>query len=172
MKKARDRILRNLQSFAGQPWYVPMVCALSVLDGFLCVVPLIPLLLPAIACRPRRWFAISLAVGFSCALGAVLVAGFAGTQGRESLLQHWPGLFQSPTWKTAEPLLSRYGAVGLFAMGVSPVPQQPALILAGLGHLSLWLVFGIAWASATLKFSVVNGIISAGSRYFFRSELA
>src|SRR5690348_12222198 len=97
-----SRLFQNLKKFAGNTWFPILVALLAGLDAFVLVVPIEPLMIPAILAHRKRWFLIPVWISIGSALGAIALAEFIRLYGTP-FVHHWmPDLMNSDTWTQAQ----------------------------------------------------------------------
>jgi membrane protein YqaA with SNARE-associated domain len=143
-------IFRSLQRYLGQWWYPPLVALLAGADAFILVVPVDALLVPCLLARPRRWLSTVLLVAAGSALGGVLLAGLVDSDLIRGAFFH--GLEKGPEWARAADWMGRYGLFGLLFFSLGPLPQQPALVMAGLARLNLFSMFATILLGRLMKY--------------------
>ncbi len=87
--------------------------------------------------------------------GALLLAYLAGHYGLPWIETHFPEIVASATWIQINELLEKFGLSFLFGYSATPLPQQPAVLLAGLAEVGL-LAMGLSmFAGRLIKFSIM-----------------
>lgn len=149
-----DRFLTfisSLQSKGYDKSYPFIVAALAALDLFILVVPTDALLISAVFLKPRRWISISLVVAFGSALGALALAGIAA-----DFPNHLPQALtvgaDGGAWEKTRNIFEHYGFWALTILSISPVPQQPGVVIAGLSQVPLWDVFASVFLGRIVKY--------------------
>lgn len=104
--------------------------------------------------KRRRWFLIAVFFAFCAASSATLLAHLLSVYGETLLSQvSQDGFTRSGTWLDTKVLIQNYGAGALGILSLSPIPQQPGIIAAGLAHLELPKIFAAFMLARTLKYS-------------------
>lgn len=153
-------MLERLKKFADRSWYAPLVGLLAGADQFIIIVPIEWLMIPSVLLNPRRWLRNALWITTGCTVGAVALAAIADFYGM-SIIQHWaPRVVESANWIRSLKYMNDHGAWALLLIAASPLPQQPAVALAGLSHMSLAKVFIAVWIGRAIKYCVVAYIAS------------
>lgn len=153
-------LLERLKKFADRAWYAPLVGALAGADQFIVVVPIEWLMIPSVLLKPHRWLRTALWVTTGCALGALALASVADLYGM-SLIARWaPNVVHSGNWVRSMAFINDKGAWALLLISAGPLPQQPAVALAGLSHMSLFKVFAAVWTGRAVKYCTVAYIAS------------
>lgn len=153
-------LLERLKGFADRAWYAPLVGLLAGADQFIVIVPIEWLMIPSVLLNPRRWLRTALWVTTGCALGAFALASVADIYGMQ-LIEHWaPKVVQSENWIRSMGYINSKGAWALLVIAAGPLPQQPAVALAGLSHMSPLKVFLAIWSGRALKYCTVAYIAS------------
>jgi membrane protein YqaA with SNARE-associated domain len=149
------KTLARLKTFANRPWYAPMVGFFAGADQFIIVVPIEWLIIPGVLVRPKRWLGTALWVSTGCALGALALASVTDIYGQPFIEHAMPSLSHSPHWNQYLGYLQHGSAWALALIALSPLPQQPAVALAGLTHMPLLHVFVAVWFGRSLKYGFV-----------------
>jgi membrane protein YqaA with SNARE-associated domain len=140
-KAKKPSKLDRLKRFADRPWYPALVGFLAGADQFIVIVPIEGLMIPSVLLNPRRWFRTAVWISSGCTLGALHVV-------------------QSKEWAHSMTFIQSKGAWALFLISAGPLPQQPAVALAGLSHMPLAKVGLAVWLGRTLKYCVVGYLAS------------
>ncbi len=93
--------VKVLQRFADRFWYPPLIGILAALDNFVIVVPNDGILISSSMLIPRRWFVLALSVAVGSTVGVLSLAAVVEFQGLPLILEIYPGLNESQTWKLA-----------------------------------------------------------------------
>lgn len=144
--------LRGLKKFSDRGWYAPLIGLLAGMDQFIVVVPIEWLMIPNILFRPKNWLRTSLIVTTGCALGALALAALADVYGATLISQWAPSVVHSAGWARSTAYINQGGAWALLLVAASPLPQQPAVALAGLSHMSLGKIFAAIWVGRAIKY--------------------
>jgi membrane protein YqaA with SNARE-associated domain len=144
-----------LQSFADRIWYPPMIGFLAALDNILIVIPNDGILISSSMLTPRRWFFLALCVAIGSTIGATALATLIEVQGLPWILNLFPGVDQSTTWKLTEDFFQDYGLLVVFAVALTPIMQQPAVILASLANTPLLHLGAVIFVGRFIKFLIM-----------------
>lgn len=157
-KKLHDRIrsyVTRLENFADRPWYPPLIGLLAALDNIVIVIPNDGILVASSMLIPKRWpiFAICVAIGST--IGAMILSTLVQFHGLPWILEYYPGINETEIWNWTEKFFDQYGLLLVFAIGASPIMQQPVVILAALANTSQWSLALAIFAGRMLKFTVM-----------------
>lgn len=149
-QKFHDKIKyysKRLQRFTDRKWFPPFVGLLALLDIFFVVIPTDGILISSSMITPRRWPLLAVNAAIGSTLGALVLALLVSQHGLPWILDIYPGLDQSHSWKWSLAFFDKYGLLLVFAIAATPLAQQPAVILAGLAqapilHIVLVVLFG------------------------------
>lgn len=144
----------RVQQFINRPWYVALVSLLAGLDLFILVVPSDGLMISAVLARRERWVSTFLWVTTGSALGALLLTGLIQGIGAEAMESLLPSVFNTEGWSGTEAFLASYGAVALALLALSPLPQQPGVVLAALADMPPLVVFLAVWLGRAVKYGL------------------
>ena len=141
------KYVAKLQRFADRFWYPPFIGFLAALDNIVVVIPNDGILISSAMLTPKRWLVLAVCVALGSTVGAMVLASMIELLGLPWILQMYPGVDQSTTWMMTQDFFHQYGLVVVFAVAVTPIMQQPAVILASLAntpltHLALVIFFG------------------------------
>lgn len=147
--------IKNLQKYADRIWYTPLIGILAALDNIIIIIPTDGILISSSILIPKRWilFAISIALGST--LGALFLAWLVEYQGLPWILNFYPGLSESKTWKISMDLFEKYGLILVFIVAVTPLMQQPAVILASLAKTPLIELTAIIFLGRLIKYLIM-----------------
>jgi membrane protein YqaA with SNARE-associated domain len=159
------QVLGRLKKFADRAWYAPFVGMLAGADQFIMIVPIETLMIPSVLLNPKRWFWTALCVTTGCTVGALALSTLASLYGMP-LIEHWaPHVLHSPSWIRSTGYINEKGAWALFAIAIGPLPQQPAVALAGLSHMAPLKVFLAVWLGRAIKYCFFAYLASHAPKY-------
>lgn len=144
-----------LQAFADRLWYPPFIGILAALDNFIIVIPNDGILISSSMLTPKRWLALAFFVAVGSTIGAVGLAAVIEFLGLPWILELFPGVDQSTTWKMTDQFFQEYGLIVVFAVAVTPILQQPAVILASLADTPLLLLASVIFSGRFIKFLIM-----------------
>lgn len=149
------RYVTKLEKFADRVWYAPLIGLLAALDSVIIVIPNDGILVASSMLIPKRWalFAISVAIGST--IGAVMLSFIVEAQGLPWILEYYPGIDDSKIWNICEKFFDEYGLLVVFAIGASPLMQQPVIILAGLADTPIIPLAGSLFLGRIIKFMIM-----------------
>lgn len=156
--QAREKIqayVQALQGFADRLWYPPLIGFLAALDNLILIIPNDGILISSAMLIPRRWILFSLSVAIGSTLGALALAGLVEFQGLPWILEVFPGLDQTRTWSLSQQFFDKYGLLLVFVVALTPVLQQPAVILASLASTPLMELAAVIFFGRLIKFLVM-----------------
>lgn len=147
--------VKRLQRYVNRWWYPPAIAVLAALDNLIVIVPTDGILISSSMINPRRWhfFAVAIAVGSTA--GAVILSYLVEIHGLPWILHMYPGLDQTHTWIWTDRFFSEYGLLLVFAVAMTPLMQQPTVILASLAGESIVQIGLVVLAGRTLKFILI-----------------
>lgn len=160
--------IRRLQEFADRVWYPPFIGLLAALDNFILVIPNDGILISSSMLTPRRWFFLALNVSVGSTVGALALAAIVEHQGLPWLLQIYPDLEQGSSWLWAVEFFDKYGMAFVFLVAVSPLIQQPAIILASLASTPLVDLAAVIFLGRAIKFLLMAYLGSHAPRVLSR----
>jgi membrane protein YqaA with SNARE-associated domain len=152
MPKRIQNWIAVLQRHAQSWWYPPAVALLAALDSILIVIPTDGLLVSATMLAPKRWIYVAFIVTLGSALGALFLGAALELHGLPLLLQWFPGISETQSWKITDQLMDRWGTLALFLVALSPFMQHPAVILAALAGMPLLELFGVVFVGRLIKY--------------------
>lgn len=146
------KVFEPIQRFVDRPWFVPLIAFFAAANLFILFVPTEMLLITAVLAKRSRWLSGSLMVTTGSALGSVLLAALVQWDSSFLSVHLFPGLFQSKAWLDTAAFFARHGSLALGLMALGPLPQQPAVVMAGLTKLNLVWVFLSVWVGRGIKY--------------------
>ncbi|MBP6218223.1 MAG: hypothetical protein KA436_06530 [Oligoflexales bacterium] len=156
--KLRSQIKRYvslLQFFVDRIWYPPLIALLAALDNFIIVIPNDGILISSCMLTPKRWFILALCVTVGSTIGSVGLAMLIEFQGLPWMLDFFPGADQSKIWQLTNEFFQRYGLIIVFVVAVTPIMQQPAIILASLANTPLLILGSVVFLGRFIKFLIM-----------------
>lgn len=160
--------IKRLHRHAKKIWYTPLISLLAFADNFLIVIPNDGVLISSSMIVPRKWlqFAIWMAVGSS--LGAFSLAWIVEQQGVPLIQNYFPSIEQTYAWKWSEIFFKKYGLLFVFIVGISPLMQHPAIILAALANTPLVYLGIVIFLGRVLKFIFLSYLASHAPKYIYK----
>lgn len=144
--------VKVLQHYVDKIWYAPLIGLLAALDNLILIVPNDGILISSSMLRPKRWFVLALFVAVGSTLGAIALAALVEFYGLPWVLETFPGIDETKTWVYSHDFFQKYGLIFVFAMGITPLIQQPAVILASLAETPLWKLTVAVFVGRFAKF--------------------
>ncbi|MBK7844278.1 MAG: hypothetical protein IPJ71_11375 [Bdellovibrionales bacterium] len=144
--------IRDLQLFADRIWYPPLLGFLAALDNLILVIPNDGLLISSSMLTPRKWLALAINVTFGSTLGALALITIVKSQGLPWILEVYPGLDQSHIWLWSLNFFQRYGMFLVFLVALTPIAQQPAVMLASLAQSPTQELCFVIFSGRLIKF--------------------
>lgn len=149
-----------VQHYAYRLWYPPFIGLLALLDNIVIVIPNDGILISSSMLVPKRWWYLALMVAIGSTLGALLLAGIVEWKGLPWILEIFPSLNQSKSWAWSIDFFGNYGLFLVFIVALTPLAQQPAVILASLANTPLWKLAAVVFAGRAIKYFVMAYIAS------------
>lgn len=156
---------QKLERYADRIWYPPLIGLLAALDNLVIIIPNDGILVASTLIIPRRWFAFALSVTIGSTLGAIALNVVADVQGLPWILEFFPGIDQTFAWTWTEGFFGKYGIWVVFAIGASPLMQQPVIILSALADTPVAKLATAIFAGRFIKFMVLSYLASHSPKY-------
>jgi membrane protein YqaA with SNARE-associated domain len=150
------QIMRQLQSFADRPWYLPLIALLGGLDLFILIVPTDGLLISYVMLRPKHWVRAFIALSIGCTLGAWALAFLIQSGSSFFDYQSLHHRIGADTWMWIDNFVDNRGALALGILALLPLPQFPGIVVAALAELPLTEIFFAVLAGRVIKFAVFS----------------
>lgn len=150
--KRLRKYINILQKYADRIWYPPFIGMLAALDNFLIIIPNDGILISSSMLTPRRWLTLATSVAIGSTFGTILLAAFVETKGLEWILEMYPGINETKSWVWTEDFFEKYGMILVFIVAITPLTQQPAIILASLAETPLLLLAATVFSGRFIKF--------------------
>ena len=138
---------------------------LAALDNFVIVIPNDGILISSSMLTPRRWFALAISVAIGSTFGAIILAAFVETQGLAWILEMYPGITETKSWMWTESFFEKYGMLLVFIVAITPMMQQPAIIVASLAETPLFLLAAIIFSGRFIKFLLMAYVGSHAPKF-------
>lgn len=164
-KKYLQIQIKKLQRHTGKKWFTPLLGFLAGLDNIIIIIPTDGLLISSSMLIPKKWFTFALSVTIGSMIGAMALASIVEFQGLPWLLNHYPDLDQTKSWMWSQEFFENYGLLFVFVVGLSPLMQQPAVILAALANTPLYKLAMVVFFGRLLKFMLFAYIASHSPKY-------
>jgi len=153
----KERIVATVRALLGGPWAPFVLAVAACVDIFVVVIPTDAIFLAVVLANPKRWLSAAFMVSLGSVLGAALLAAALQAYGADFIRSLFPSLMDSSSWTRAASLMADYGNFAIFFIGLTPLSQQPVVILSALAGNSVWGIafcllagrlpkyFGYAW---------------------------
>jgi membrane protein YqaA with SNARE-associated domain len=146
---------QKLEKFADRFWYPPLLALLAALDNLIIIIPNDGLLIASSMLIPKRWATFALCVSIGSTIGALTLSSIIEYQGLPWILDFYPSIDKSEMWLFTEKFFGQYGLLVVFAIGISPLSQQPVIILAALANTPMLEFTAVIFASRFIKFMIM-----------------
>lgn len=167
VKKVAQRIFQ-LQKYSRKWWYPSFGAFMAALDQYVVIIPVDGLLASSVLLNPKKWFVLALFFTFGSSFGVLGYVWILHTLGIDNLMSFFPSLFQTQTWEMAEKFFASHGAWVVFFSGISPLPQQPAVIVTALAEVPFWTIAGMLLTGRFLKFVLIAYLSSFAPEKLFK----
>lgn len=157
--------IKKLQRHTAKKWFALLIGFLAALDNVVIIIPTDGILISSTMLIPRKWFTFALSVTIGSMLGAMLLAFIVESQGLPWLLNHYPELEHTKSWIWSQEFFGSYGLLFVFFVGMSPLMQQPAVILAALANTPLYKLAVVIFLGRLVKFMLFAYIASHSPKY-------
>lgn len=157
-----------LQRYVNRWWYPPVIAVLAALDNLVVIVPTDGILISSTMINPRRWFLFAIAISIGSTVGAVVLSYLVEIHGLPWILEMYPGVDQTRTWALTDQFFSQYGMYLVFIVAMTPLMQQPTVILASLAGESIVQIGLVVLAGRTLKFILIAYLASHAPKVLSR----
>ncbi|WP_409479493.1 YqaA family protein [Pseudobdellovibrio sp. HCB154] len=152
LKRLITHAVKLLQYYIDRVWYLPMLSLLAILDVFFIVIPTDGLTISSSMLKPRKWFYFGVFSAAGSVLGAMILCYIVQLYGIHIVETLFPNMQASNFWLQTQKFFDAYGLWLLFAVALSPLSQQPVLILAVLATVPLLQILLITVVGRFLKF--------------------
>lgn len=147
-------LIAILERFSDRPWYFPVACFIAAIDLFVMFIPTEGLLVSSVILQPKKWIQAFMWISVGSALGSTGL-GFASAYYGEAVVHFFvKDALSSPVWVKAQHFLDLHGPLSVGLIAFSPIPLQPAVVLAGLAHMPLFYIFLSVWIARGVKFGL------------------
>lgn len=163
-----QKLIQQLQKYADRLWYPPLIGILAALDNLIVIIPNDGILISSAMLVPKRWTRLALAVTIGSTVGALILAAIIELQGLPWILSIYPGLDDTAIWKSTDSFMQLYGLLVVFVVAVTPLPQQPAVILAALAQTPLIELGLIIFIGRLIKFLIMAYLGSHAPRILYK----
>jgi membrane protein YqaA with SNARE-associated domain len=154
------KITQKLQSFIDRFWYPPLISLLAALDNFFFFIPTDGFLVSSTLMFPKRWFYYATIVTIGSIIGASTLIYFIDLKGLPWVLQMFPGVDQTTMWSITMEFFEKYGLLVVFIISMTPLLQQPAVILATVSDTAIWKLLIVVFFGRYIKYLVIAYIAS------------
>lgn len=166
-KDIHERVIsyiRGLQRFAGRWWYPPLIGLFAIIDNFVFIIPSDGILISSVLLTPKRWLLLALTTTIGSAIGALILASLVEVHGLPLILDFYPSLLETTSWTLTSRFFEEYGLYLVFLVSMTPLMQQPVIILAALAFTPLHELAPVLFFGRGVKFVVLAYIGSHAPR--------
>ena len=144
-----------LQRYADRYWFAPLIGFLAAIDNFVIVIPNEGILISSSMVIPKRWFVFALSVAIGSTLGALALVALVELQGLPFILKIFPGINETSLWAMMLKFFERYGLFFIFVVAITPIAQQPSIILASLANTPFLKLALVVFLGRSIKFFIL-----------------
>lgn len=144
-----------LQRYADRYWFAPLIGFLAALDNFVIIIPNEGILISSSMVIPKRWFIFALNIAIGSTLGALALAALVEFQGLPFILKIFPGINETTLWAMMLKFFERYGLFFIFVVAITPIAQQPSIILASLANTPFLKLALVIFLGRSMKFFIL-----------------
>jgi membrane protein DedA with SNARE-associated domain len=159
MKRA-VQFFQDLQQFVHQWWYGPAFCFLCAVDHYIVLIPVLGMLVSTVLLVPKKWFQLAIWGGVGSWLGVWSIGWLSHELGLTFLQEYFPSFMATSLWTWAEGFFARHGVWVVFVSGISPITQQPAVMIASLAGAPLLEIGAVLLVGIQIKFSLLAYLAS------------
>ncbi len=148
--------IKKLETFADRLWYAPLIGILAALDNFIIIIPNDGILVASSMLIPKRWvlFAVSITIGST--IGAMALSYAVKAGGLPWVLHYYPDIDNSFMWTWTSNFFDKYGLLVVFAVALSPIMQQPVIILSALAKTPYLELAIVIFVGRLIKFLIMS----------------
>ncbi len=151
---------QSLQKFVHFWWYAPLLAAISAIDHYIIFVPVLGMLVSSILLVPKRWLSLALWGGIGSWLGVWSVGWLSHALGISFLQSYFPEVMSSAVWSWAENFFKDHGVWVVLISGISPIAQQPAVMVASVAGTSMFEIGFVSYLGIQTKYLIVAYLAS------------
>jgi len=155
LKIFMSKQVKVLQKYVNRLWYAPFLGLVAALDNIFLIIPNDGILISSSILAPKRWFWLALWVSIGSALGALALAALVEINGLPWIIELFPGINESSYWKHTHDFFDKYGLLVVFIVAVTPLVQQPVVILASLAEAPLDNLVLVIFIGRFIKFLIM-----------------
>lgn len=152
--------VKILQKYVNRVWFAPFLGLIAALDNIFLIIPNDGILISSSMLSPKRWFWLALWVSIGSALGALALAALVEINGLPWIIELFPGINESNYWKHTHDFFDKYGMLVVFLVAVTPLVQQPVVILASLAEAPLNKLVAVIFVGRFIKFLIMAYVAS------------
>ena len=147
-----SKFFQGLTRHVQHPLYDFLLAFVGAADNWIVIVPTDGLLISSSILAPKKWWKFASFMALGSTLGALSLAWATQTYGQDLVVQMFPGLMESRFYVKVENFFTVYGLWVVFVVAITPLFQQPTLILASLAHTELWKLAVVIGTGRWAKF--------------------
>lgn len=159
------RFIKWLQFHVQAWWYGPFIGLLAAADNIVLFVPNDGILISSSMLVPKKWLQFTWCVAIGSAIGAMILYLTVYNFGTDFLLWINPDLMTNSVWLWTDKFFDQYGIWVVFAVAISPILQQPAVVLAALANVPVFEVMLAIFIGRSIKFMIMGYVASHAPQY-------
>jgi membrane protein YqaA with SNARE-associated domain len=152
MKNRINNFVHFVRQKVDRWWYSPVLGFLAFIDLFVVVIPTDGLIITSSMAVPKKIYSLALWTTIGSTLGSVAYAYFFSVYGWDLVHIFINDIESTQVWIHTESFFHQYGGFLLFLVALSPLAQQPAIILAALSHTPLMTIFLLVLLGRLMKY--------------------
>jgi membrane protein YqaA with SNARE-associated domain len=156
MKKRLENLIHRLKQDAEKTWYPVVLSVAAVVYHFLLVTPVDSLFVASSLIAPKRWFTFAVATTTGFTIGGTTFAYLVSRFGPSFVERFIPGITHHAIWTQSESWMHQYGAFAVGGISLIPFTLHPLVALAGLEHMSLFIIALSLFIGRLMKYSVMG----------------
>ncbi len=155
-----NRTVQRLESHASSPWYPFALGFVALIDNFIFVIPMVPVLITSVFLTPKRWFSFAFFQAIGSSLGVLLFSLVISVHGTHFIQAIAPNFMEGDLWHHAEVWVAQYGLWALFGTSVLPITDHPVIAILALHKVSSIDVMLINFFGKIIKYLVFSWLAS------------
>ncbi len=159
MKRLKPWI-EKIEKYVDRWWYGPLLGFCAFMDHYVIVFPILGMMASSIFLLPKKWLKLTLWSAMGSWIGLWLLAWICQIMGLSFIQTHFPSMLQSEQWSWMQEFFSVHGLWLLFVVGLSPLPQQAAVLIVALAGAPILQIAAVLFVAKTAKFVFVGYLAS------------
>ena len=156
MKTWLETKIHQVKVHAEKRWYPFALGITAIVYHFFLIMPVDSLFVASSLIAPKRWFTFVIATTTGFTIGGTTFAYLVSRLGPQFVEKVIPNITDHRIWTQAESWMHHYGVFALGGISIIPFTLHPLVAMAGLQHMSIFVIALSLFTGRLIKYSVMG----------------